>query len=1595
MKSTSKSSKVFERYGMIEALESRIAPAAVGNIQLPANPVFRTIVSGGGAGGIGVTSLLLKANEVLTTGSSSGGSYLLFVSAGEILVHVTDLNDNGQVEFNEITGISAGNGAVFTSFVDIHGDVVTDLNPDGTLSDNGKGDILLDNNIGEIDLRSLSASDFAGNSNESPTQMATDHLALSSYSIFGNIYAGGGLGLPNNANSGLHIDNSGIALQANKYTGATGTDFYQPSQPVIGSIYVGSSASGKAFSFGSSGSNADIFGNLLAFTPAPGEAGASIYNISSGAAGETFNIGTIHAGDGGFNGAGGSIVNVALQGDNAGTYQLIAGNAGNGTVGQSGGSIINFSETGAVISEVILQSGNGGTGLTGAGGNAGNITFSSAESSVQINAHFVLNYGNGGDGYTHGGAGGGTASANFITPNSTVTEPLNLVSTMHTIGSIGNTTPIDFNGDGISDAVFSTTSPNQVVVALGQYTANSPTSFNGEFGLNFSQYIYLNSPAMVDSIVVGDFTGNGHPDIAVATGSGSNAGIEVYLSQYNPKTGAFEGFSDPMFSPLPSLDQFGYYTTTATITKLVAGSFVNDPLTGHQVMDLAVLEQIAVAPSEGAVIDSVLIFMNGETNAAHPYGSGYFYANTKAGNEPYIDFGDKFSTIQSTFIASALQSYTPGSGSNDYLFYSGFNDTGFGIISDATGAPAFTGGGSGWGEVHPPGLRNPVQFYDYTFTVTQDPTTPNIADVIAVSQNPQAYMVTLQGNGTLGGFNITSGFAQGVDLGYGGVYEPVGIVAIPTQTLVNKAPVWSDFGVLDYDDAGGVGVHAYTITEGQNYNVVQYNYTGVFAPAGRSNTVAFGAYVPEPVTNINVTGSGSLGAGFLVANPLTADVDDQAIAVIQPYVNKTAPVGFTEYVATKNSGYFFNAGNGGNSQAGIGVNGGSFGESLTVATEQTTLGQTIVGTGTLQITFPEDISYDGLLNIVAGQGGNGFSKGGNGGNLFGISLQYATTELSGDALLFSGSGGQSLTGAGGAGGSEGQLYIESGQVFVAGDGGIGVIGGAGGSLLGDTQAGLVTAQSNNLDPIIILHAGSGATGITGGGNGGNITSWVNEFLPYTGGVGGVLNYVAGNAGSAVAGQGGTGGSVLNDSPASFDNNLVGDIYLQGGAGGNGYFGGAGGTISNFVQLSTINEIPTSTTFLAGAGGNGTLGTGGTGGSISGIAASSTGAGDLYTFNFGNAKFLTDALDALVTTTPISYNRMVAGPGGSSAGGVGGAGGSIGGPTGYAGSPFNIDTASAGANSQNVIVAGAGGTGLSGGGHGGSIANVTADAGSASGKVVIIAGDGGAATGAAANDPTSAYDVANAIGGVNGAGGAGGNISNFQQSLSTSTHVDLIAGNGGATPNHGTTVSSSAPAGYVTTDNSGVGGSITGVNVAGSIGNAIDPTVAIKSYNNILAGQTMQQFVNSYILGDPSGVMSDTVGNVGIVAGAAGRIYGGQGYPDGLPSANGINGSVANIYAENIMSMIAGNVDQVAQIQSLTNYNVTITGGILGSNKTASSHPGYVGVLGTLNYINAAGQLESGPNATPLPGGGELLDGAFVARNIRVLKSARDFEGTVI
>ncbi len=1576
MKSKSKFSRVHDRYGMIESLESRIAPAAFTPGFLPtSSSAYKSVTAGG--------SLLLKAGQVLTTGSGQGGIYLMYVEQGQVLVHTTDLNQNGQLDFNEITGLSVGNGARIVSFVDIHGDIVTDLNPDGTITDsdnnlaNGRdGRVLLDSNIAGITLRSLAATDFAGTTASTPAELVNQHLALTSYSIYGNIYAGGGVGLANDTTSGVQIDNSGAALQAAKYSGALGVDFYQATQAQIGSIYAGTAASGQNFSFGSSGSPTDLHNTLLSFVPAPGEAGASIYNVSANA-GTTFNVGTIEAGNGGFNAPGGNVTNIVLDGSNSGVYKIIAGNAGNGTTGHNGGSIVNFSEVGATLSEVVLQSGNGGAGLTGTGGDAGAINLNPA-APIALNAHVLLNYGSGGDGYNKGGAGGGTTTGTFTTPTGQVTEAINLVATYHPIGSIGSTKSIDFNGDGFSDMVYSTINPNQIVVALGGQNTSQ------QFNFDSAKYIYLNSPAQVDSIVVGDFTGNGHPDIAVASSTGNVAGIEVFLSKYDAK-GNFIGFSDPIYTQLPALTDYGFYNTTVPITKLVAGDF-----NGDGVVDLAVLARETVAGSND--VHSVLIFLNGVTDATHPGGTGYFYADFSNLNQPFIDFGDQFNPTQSIFKATALQKFVPGNG-RDVIIEADAGANGFNVLKmvatnlNGFGTTPEITGGAGFGKVDTdrdvgPKHINDVNFDVQDLAIIQDPVASlqNNADIIAVSVAPQGFLTMFQGNG-VGGFAIQT-VAGGDQAGfhYGdNKTAPKAIVTVPDAVT----GYYSDVAILDYRLNGADEIYTFiplVVTNPVSGAVVSEltaatigQEFGVLSPDARSGNIAFDTYDPYPVTNPNVAGSGPLEFGFITADPLSAYPNYQGFEVTQA-IGPNNPFGVGDTLNPfKVAGFFFNAGSGGNSQSGAGGAGGSFGQTLEATAAAN--GGTITGTGSLSVVLPDDLTFEGTARFIAGNGGNGFSGGGAGGSLTGISLTYATgtATLDGTGLLFAGNGGQSLTGVGGRGGSLSELYITSGELFVAGNGGIGITGGSGGSLVGNTQQGLVSALTNDVNPDIILKGGDGATGINNGGNGGSIDSFVNLINPFVGAVGGFLNYTAGSGGNAVAGQGGTGGSVINSSPNSQDNNLAGDIYLQGGAGGSGLHGGSGGGVITFAELSTIKDIPTSSAILGGAGGNSTLGTAGAGGDVSNIQVNAAGVGSLYTFDFSHPNLLFNDSQAVTSNFAVTYNRIVAGEGGTSLGGTGGAGGSV----------NTIQTASASADSQYVVVAGAGGAGLNAGGAGGSVTSANVDAGSATGKVLIVAGDGGASNSAAPLDPTDPSQIAQAIGGVNGPGGNGGSITGFTQDLSTNTHVDLIAGNGGATLNHG------VAAGNATVDNSGHGGSITNVSVTGSIGN-VDSGVAIKSYNDILNGQTMQDFVNTYILGNPAAPLNDTVGNVGLVAGAAGRTLG------DAPSNNGISGYVTNVHAANIMSMIAGNVDQVDLIQSITNYGVTINGGILGAEKDVYFNPqagfdqynvgGTPLTVGPLNYISPAGTYSN----SPLPGGGELVDGAIVAKNARQPLSPRDF-----
>ena len=211
------------------------------------------------------TPLLLKAGQVLTTGiGARSGAYLLFVEQGEALIFTSDFNNNKIVDFNEITGIAAGAGLRLISFVDINGDIVTNLDTDRTLTDSnnstigddpflkGDGRLLRNVSIEKIELRSVAITDLTDQNQDGKVDEvdATLRLALSSYSIHGNIFAGAGFGKTGDLNSGLIIDDAGKALQQAEFVFPfRGTNLYIPSKPTIGAIKIGTAASGEYFSF--------------------------------------------------------------------------------------------------------------------------------------------------------------------------------------------------------------------------------------------------------------------------------------------------------------------------------------------------------------------------------------------------------------------------------------------------------------------------------------------------------------------------------------------------------------------------------------------------------------------------------------------------------------------------------------------------------------------------------------------------------------------------------------------------------------------------------------------------------------------------------------------------------------------------------------------------------------------------------------------------------------------------------------------------------------------------------------------------------------------------------------------------------------------------------------------------------------------------------------------------------------------------------------------------------------------------------------------------------------------------------------------------
>ena len=1588
---------------LIEALEPRIAPAGLLN-----ESKFTSVAVGG--------TLLLDASgapgtfQGLTTGSGGGsGSYLLYLVSGRALVFTTDLNGNGRLDPGEITGIalgkdSLGHDPAIILFSDVNGDIVTDLagttgsnltDSDHNSTNGFNGQLLTDTNIASITLRTLTASDIdttiAGNT-------VAARLALTSFSIHGNIVAGGNIGA-------VTIDTTGAPQLAVKFNGLAGDQLYTGSNPSITGLYTGTAANGLDFHFTQNNTfTPNVEGTIQGFSEAANEHGGNISNVSAALAATTFSIGTIETGDGGTNAPGGNITNVTMHGAEGG-YDIIAGNGGAGNAGGAGGSILNFTDLGSVTSQVILHTGDGGSGLLSTGGVGGTATFANPQIAAQVEV--IL--GHGGSGFTTGGNGASFTTGTFDTPETTTPVGGKFYGTWHNIGDVGNTHPLadgtyapealDFNGDGFGDGVFTTNVPNQVTVVFGDGSGSLLDNL-GNFNGQANATVTLKVPGVTDPVVtIGDFNGDGRPDIAVASGDPNNfGGVYIFLDQIgtardpiNSNNFTHSLVGDHPFSPahesaLPTLSDYPYgaFQTSGAVVALAAGDFNGDGITDIAYVQNVTLE--AIPPVTGFQVLGVLLG-DGDTVNGKAVGSGYFYANTAPPRAaasllvtlPFLSGTD---LIEATSLTNGnLPNTTTGvPAAPEVLIYAQQGAKQFSEFSVAVdpvthvplqlgaGVSALAGTSFALGQVDTNRNTGPTNISSVDFTLQaftiQDVNNDGHADVVFLSKTPVNFIVSEAGDGA-GGFKVATnpGGADnsGVFLGTG--FTAIALTDVDANTAVSgHAGTFDGEGVLILPGIPGPYIQETLFQDADGTPDFAGNVTGRTFALGipeQDQTVqaldTFYAIAPTAPTTANPDAEHPDSGYGILAPESTTYKDADLFIFTGANDGSTGPFEYFRY-ETEN-GYFVHAGDGGSSVTGVGGKGGIIGGTTTTLAS---------GIGAVTFNLPQDPSYEGNVFGLAGNGGNGFGGGGIGGDVTGVVVRSAATLLTSDAQFTAGNGGSGIGGDGGRGGNLSELSIETGSVFTAGNAGSGVHGGQGGSITGNGQSVYDTANS-----FVTLISGFGGEGALQGGNGGTISAWDSEFINFVG-TGGSLSYTTGAGGGAAGGSGGDGGSILNSSPDQTQNNLSGPLTLVTGAGGGGLSGGAGGAITNFINSATTQSaLPTALTVLTGAGGVGVSGAGGAGGAITNFSSNATGLTTLSGF---------DALSGV--------GRVIAGDGGASFGATGGAGGTL--------TKIVATTTS----TPLIVAGGAGGEGLTVGGDGGAVLNSTVDSAALQiGKLLVVAGRGGDATAAQPSDislngDTDVTDLAHtllAFGNARGLAGNGGDITNLTQPVGAQTAVDLIAGNGGDTPNASTSLSA--------TTGVGRGGSVTNVTLTGTVGALSRDTTlgavtnpAIQPYAETDAnGNTSVLSITAIVdlLANPNSLYSSlgdnasadatlTIsGNVGIVSGAAGTVR------NAGPARDGVNGDVTTVTAQSFLSVVAGSVTNVAPVRIVSGLTITNPDGVLGADRSPTTPFNPNGVL---DYYDPT----LGQDVSSLAAGDSLIDGAIFASTYSGTRGPRVF-----
>lgn len=1581
-------------FSFLELLEPRIAPAGVGSAE------WVLATEAGGA-------FVLSAGQGLATSSGGGGAKLLYVEAGQALVFTTDLNANNIVDTNEITGISAGNGLRLVSFVDINGDIVTNLNSDGrTLTDtdgnsaNGlDGRVVLNNRIDSIVLRSLVAG-------EVPDPASS--LAKSSYSIFGNIYAGGGLG--STSTPGLQIDTSGFALQT-KF-GRLTLDGTGTPVPMVGYIFTGSAVSGQHFTFGTSpaygnGPGESLRGTLADFIPAAGQAAGDVTGVrASGADGQPapYMLGGIVTGNGGPGARGGDISNIFSTGDISGLI-LRTGDGGDGESGGRGGDITGLSVTNSVNSRVEIITGDGGFGLLGAAGRAGNVLFNGE---ITAYGNIQVGLGNGGGAVGNAGAGTSLTNGTFTNPGVGLQTPTEVITTWRLPGDIGNyafdavsgdylSRQFDFDGDGFNDAVYISNNANQIVVLFGNALGGL------DFREDFSQLdapIYAPLTARASSLVVAEIGGPlgpaaaPLPDIVTASSSGtSGAGLVGFVNLGQDAAGNWLGFAIPRYSPLPGAQIPGVSpvdiqvdrVSLAAVTALASGDFTRDG-----VMDIALIE--TRYDNTTAPFISNLIVMSGLRGAGGLV-DGYFAANFNKGTGTVLNSSPavnvEFGRAEEAFAYQLKSSAAErGNALSDVLAYIDRTDPipvparpgntlfhPFEMVATATGqsltetAPGGTpfqysqrierdiAGTPTWVGY---GGAQPVSVYNFEFLDLDNDTffdalgIGNVRPTPGSTSQPYLAAVAMQGqinipgplNPNLGNFDIVQR-VQTDEVNFAAPLPYFGI-ALTEKTTGGADNVDSVLGT-DWTSVENLGMatgsyDALSGLLGGTNIVLNVIRDGVFEALG------FAASVSQYV----VAGPPALPAFLQTALPLGTNAFS---AIGTNNLTRTSlfepwqPVAGVALADMENIGFV----------------------------ERPALAESVRWALTSPLA-PLAIPISGSsIELRAGNGGlSSLGRGGDGGGLGGATLIVDTAGTStgslsingyADVQLQSGTGGSGYLGGGKGGSISGVAVLANELIAVSGAGGSAMAGtgGAGGTI---SQ---IFFQGQGTNSAVALSTGSGAFGLTGGA-GGSILGRGDSFTTDVQGIVG-LTVLAGGGGAGIA-RGGAGGSITNFTSDIF---AAGLLDLRAGNGGSAVsgFGGNGGTILSSAPVPRTSLISDDLVVQAGNGGNGL--TGGIGGSVNDfvllpdtppvnpdtirIVAGNGGAG--VTGNGGAGGGLTTVTASGESVGLISLYS--AGSGGSSAAAAGGSGGSI-------------STLDGGAVAGAAMaVAGAGGNGLTVGGVGGSIrlSNLSVG-GNDTARVVFKAGQGGSAYGvseaqitAEGTAPISSSARMFALGTSNGRAGAGGDISDIKQLGANRASSDIIAGNGGSLINYGKGSDTNVPVGR--------GGSVTNVVLAGNAG-VIGQNALIRSYAFDFADQLRAGVITT--ANDPG------VGNVGVLVGSKGFAR------NDRAVTGGVTGSVSNFTAGNIMSMVAGSVDRVAKITAITNLQITAgNSAILGDAKNSPLSPLGPAPLRNPSTTPAYLEPDGGPVTNELQGGGGLIDGAiFTSRYTGPLDSLRFFNG---